>query len=143
MRRHWPSSSAGTGVAGVLRDGDGPTELVRADMDALPIQESPGLPCASRETDMDRLGQATHIAHACGHDMRVTWLLGATDILARNRDAWHGTVLAVLQPGRETGQGARAMIEDGMVQRFPKPDVTLARHVMPLPAGRMCRRCSG
>jgi hippurate hydrolase len=127
----------GTGVVGVLRNGDGPTVLARADMDALPIRESTGLPYASQATGTDRFGQATPIAHACGHDMHVAWLLGATEILARNRDAWRGTVMAVFQPGEETGQGARAMIEDGMVTRFPKPDVTLAQHVMPLSAGEI------
>jgi hippurate hydrolase len=127
----------GTGVVGVLRNGDGPTVLARADMDALPIRESTGLPYASQAKGTDRFGQATYIAHACGHDMHVAWLLGVTEILARNRDAWHGTLMAVFQPGEETGQGARAMIDDGMVKRFPKPDVTLAQHVMPLSAGQI------
>src|SRR5215471_5615734 len=117
----------GTGVVGLLRNGEGPTILVRADMDALPIKESTRLPYASQKTGTDRFGQTTSIAHSCGHDMHVTWLLGATDILAKNRDSWRGTIMAVFQPGEETGQGARAMIEDGMVQRFPKPDVTLAQ----------------
>jgi hippurate hydrolase len=127
----------GTGVVGLLRNGDGPTVLMRADMDALPIEESTGLPYASRRTGTDRFGQATSIAHSCGHDMHVTWLMGATCILAKNRDLWRGTAMAVFQPGEETGQGARAMIEDGMVKRFPKPDVTLAQHVMPLSAGQI------
>ena len=111
--------------------------LLRADMDALPIKESTGLPYASAESGTDRFGQATGIAHACGHDMHVAWLMGATRILSENRDRWHGTVIAVFQPGEETGQGARAMIEDGMVKRFPKPDVTLGQHVMPLSAGQI------
>ncbi len=127
----------GTGVVGLLRNGDGPTVLMRADMDALPIEESTGLPYASRKTGTDRFGQPTSIAHSCGHDMHVTWLMGTTYILARHRDPWRGTILAVFQPGEETGQGARAMIEDGMVRRFPKPDVTLAQHVMPLSAGQI------
>jgi amidohydrolase len=127
----------GTGVVGLLRNGEGATVLLRADMDALPIEESTGLPYASRESGIDRFGQATAIAHACGHDMHVAWLMGATRILAENRDRWHGTVIAVFQPGEETGQGARAMIEDGMVKRFPKPVVTLAQHVMPLSAGQI------
>ncbi|MBV1795813.1 amidohydrolase [Siccirubricoccus sp. G192] len=127
----------GTGVVGLLRNGDGPTVLLRADMDALPIQEGTGLPYASQATGTDRFGQDTAIAHACGHDMHVAWLMGATRLLAENRDAWRGTVLAVFQPGEETAQGARAMIEDGMVKRFPKPDVTLGQHVMPLSAGQI------
>jgi hippurate hydrolase len=127
----------GTGVVGLLRNGDGPTVLLRADMDALPIKESTGLPYASDKAGTDRFGQATAIAHACGHDMHIVWLMGATRILAENRGAWRGTVMAVFQPGEETGQGARAMIEDGMVKRFPKPDVTLGQHVMPLSAGQI------
>ena len=126
-----------TGVVGLLRNGEGPTVLVRADMDALPIAESTGLPYASRKTGTDRFGQPTAIAHSCGHDMHVAWLMGASEILAGNREAWRGTAMVVFQPGEETGQGARAMIEDGMIRRFPKPDVTLAQHVMPLSAGRI------
>ena len=127
----------GTGVVGLLRNGDGATVLLRADMDALPIEESTGLPYASQATGTDRFGQATAIAHSCGHDMHVAWLMGATRVLAENRGAWRGTVMAVFQPGEETAQGARAMIADGMVKRFPKPDVTLGQHVMPLSAGQI------
>src|ERR1700726_1988990 len=127
----------GTGVVGMLRNGEGPTVLLRADMDALPIKESTGLAYASDKTGTDRFGQATSIAHSCGHDMHVAWLMGATRVLAENRDNWHGPVMAVFQPGEETGQGARAMIEDGMVKLFPKPNVTLAQHVMPLLAGQI------
>ena len=127
----------GTGVVGLLRNGNGATVLLRADMDALPIQESTGLPYASQESGTDRFGQATSIAHSCGHDMHVAWLMGATRLLAENCQKWNGTVIAVFQPGEETGQGARAMITDGMVKRFPKPDVTLGQHVMPLSAGQI------
>ncbi|MGH7153767.1 MAG: amidohydrolase [Acetobacteraceae bacterium] len=127
----------GTGVVGLLRNGDGATVLLRADMDALPIQESTGLPYVSKESGTDRFGQATSIAHSCGHDMHVAWLMGATRVLAENRNKWTGTVIAVFQPGEETGQGARAMIADGIVKRFPKPDVTLGQHVMPLRAGQI------
>jgi len=130
-------SIGGTGVVGILRNGDGATVLLRADMDALPIEESTGLPYASKALGTDRFGQATAIAHACGHDMHVAWLMGVAQILAENPDKWSGTVMAVFQPGEETAQGARAMIEDGMVKRFPKPDVTLAQHVMPLSAGQI------
>jgi len=127
----------GTGVVGLLRNGEGATVLLRADMDALPIQESTGLPYASKATGTDRFDQPTDIAHACGHDMHVAWLMGATRILAENRGSWRGTMMAVFQPGEETAQGARAMIADGMVKRFPKPDVTLGQHVMPLKAGQI------
>jgi amidohydrolase len=126
-----------TGVVGLLRNGDGPTVLLRADMDALPIEENTGLAYASKATGTDRFGQPASIAHSCGHDMHVVWLMGATQILAANREKWRGTILAVFQPGEETGQGARAMIEDGMVKRFPKPTVTLAQHVMPLESGKI------
>jgi amidohydrolase len=111
--------------------------LLRADMDALPIRESSGLPYASDRTGTDRFGQATSIAHACGHDMHIVWLMGASRLLAENREGWRGAVMAVFQPGEETGQGARAMIADGMVTRFPKPDVCLGQHVMPLSAGQI------
>jgi amidohydrolase len=140
LRRHGyevTEGVGGTGVVGLLRNGDGATVLLRADMDALPLQESTSLPYASEETGTDRFNQATAIAHACGHDMHIVWLMGATQILAENRDKWRGTVLAVFQPGEEIGQGARAMIEDGMVKRFPKPDVTFGQHVMPLSAGQI------
>jgi len=129
------SGVGGTGVVGVLRNGEGATVLLRADMDALPIEETTGLVYASRNTGTDRFGNHTHVAHACGHDMHMVWLLGATRLLAEHKSAWRGTVLAVFQPGEETGQGARAMIEDGMVRRFPRPDVALAQHVVPAPAG--------
>ena len=88
----------------------------------------------------DQSGQETPVAHSCGHDMHVTWLMGATRILAENRDKWRGTVMAVFQPAEETGEGARAMVEDGMVKRFPKPDIVLGQHVMPLPAGQIGTR---
>ncbi len=127
----------GTGVVGLLRNGEGATVLLRADMDGLPVEETTGLPYASRQKGIDRFGQPVPIAHACGHDMHVTWLMGASCILAEHRDAWRGTAMVVFQPGEETGQGARSMIADGMVDRFPKPDVALGQHVMPIPAGRL------
>ena len=127
----------GTGVVGLLRNGEGATVLLRADMDALPVEEATGLPYASREKGVDRYGQSVSIAHACGHDMHVAWLMGASRILAENRGAWRGTAMVVFQPGEETSQGARSMVADGMVARFPKPDVALGQHVMPLPAGRI------
>jgi amidohydrolase len=127
----------GTGIVGVLRNGEGATVLLRADMDALPIEETTGLAYASRATGTDRFGGNSRVAHACGHDMHIAWLLGVTRLLAEHKTEWRGTVLAVFQPGEETGQGARAMIEDGMVHRFPKPDVTLGQHLVPAPAGNV------
>ncbi|KQU16171.1 amidohydrolase [Methylobacterium sp. Leaf94] len=133
----------GTGVVGLLRNGDGPTVLLRADMDGLPMKENTGLPYASTKRGTDPAsGRETAIAHSCGHDLHVTWLMGATQILAANKDKWHGTVMAVFQPGEEIGEGAKAMVDDGMVKRFPKPVVTLGQHVLPFPAGQV-RLASG
>ena len=115
-----------TGVVGLLRNGDGPTLMLRADMDALPVQEQTGLDYAST---------VDGVMHACGHDMHVAWLAGAAAVLASDRDGWHGTLLAVFQPAEETAAGAQAMIDDGLFDRFPKPAVVLGQHVMPAPAG--------
>lgn len=120
-----------TGVVGLLRNGEGPTVMLRADMDALPVTEQTGLDYAS-ETD--------GVMHACGHDIHVAWLAGASALLADARDAWRGTLLAVFQPGEETAEGAQAMIDDGLFDRFPKPDVVLGQHVMPSPAGSIGTR---
>ncbi len=129
-----------TGVVGVLRNGDGPTVMLRADMDALPVKEATGLPYASTATVADREGKTVPVAHMCGHDMHVTWLAGATKLLADARTTWRGTVIAVFQPGEETAEGARAMIEDRLLDRVPKPDVILGQHVMVGPAGAVAGR---
>jgi hippurate hydrolase len=129
-----------TGVVGLLRNGDGPTVMLRADMDALPVQEATGLPYASKATATDAGGRVVPVGHMCGHDMHVTWLVGATRLLAETRTAWRGTVVAVFQPGEETAQGAQAMIDDGLLERFPKPDVVLGQHVMVGPAGTVAGR---
>src|SRR3954452_12785959 len=126
-----------TGVVGVLANGDGPTVMLRADMDALPVREATGLPYASTSTATDPDGNEVPVMHACGHDMHVTWLAGAAALLAGSSDAWRGTVLAVCQPAEETAQGARAMIDDGLFERFPQPQVILGQHVMPGPAGML------
>jgi amidohydrolase len=126
-----------TGVVGILRNGDGATVMLRADMDALPIKEATGLPYASTVTGTDPSGKTVPVAHSCGHDMHVACLIGATSLFAKNRDAWRGTLMAVFQPGEETAQGAKAMIDDGMFKRFPKPDVVLGQHVMSLPSGNI------
>src|SRR4051812_14157197 len=119
-----------TGIVGLLRNGDGPTVMLRADMDALPVKEATGLPYASSITATDADGKTVPVMHACGHDMHVTWLIGATTLFARTRDAWRGTLMPVFQPAEETAQGAQAMIDDGLFKRFPKPDVVLGQHVM-------------
>ncbi len=124
-----------TGVVGLLRNGDGPTVLLRADMDALPILEVTGLDYASKVTAEDGAQAGVPVSHACGHDMHVAWLMGATTLLSRRREAWSGTLMAVFQPGEETAEGARAMLADGLLDRFPKPDVVLGQHVMVGPSG--------
>jgi hippurate hydrolase len=129
-----------TGVVGLLHNGDGPTVMLRADMDALPVEEATGLPYASKITMKDRDGNTVPVSHMCGHDMHVTWLVGATKLLAEARTTWRGTILAVFQPGEETAEGAQAMIDDGLFKRFPKPDVVLGQHVMVGPSGTVAGR---
>jgi hippurate hydrolase len=129
-----------TGVVGVLKNGEGPTVMLRADMDALPITEATGLPYASTVKARDEEGNEVGVAHSCGHDLHVTWLMGAARLLGRNRDLWKGTVLAVFQPGEEVGRGAQSMIDGGMLDRFPKPDVILGQHVMVGEAGTVSYR---
>ena len=124
-----------TGVVGLLRRGAGPTVMLRADMDALPVAEATGLSYASTATGTDRDGNTVPVMHACGHDMHVTWLVGAATLFAQARDVWHGTLMAVFQPAEETGTGAQAMVDDGLLTRFPKPHVILGQHVMKGPAG--------
>jgi hippurate hydrolase len=129
------SGVGGTGVVGVLRNGTGPTVLLRADMDALPVAERTGLPYASTARAVDAEGNDVPVMHACGHDMHVTCLLGALDLLAGARTMWKGTILAVFQPAEEVGGGAVAMLADGLYDRFGRPDVVLGQHVAPMPAG--------
>jgi len=109
--------------------------MLRADMDALPVREATGLPYSSSVTATDRDGNSVPVMHACGHDMHVAWLVGAATLLAQSRSEWRGTLMPVFQPAEETAEGAQAMIDDGLVKRFPKPDVILGQHVMNTPAG--------
>jgi hippurate hydrolase len=114
--------------------------MLRADMDALPVEEATGLPYASRVTTTDSAGKTVPVMHACGHDMHVTWLIGAATLFAKARDAWKGTLVPVFQPAEEIGAGAQAMIDDGLFERFPKPDVVLGQHVMVGSAGVLSSR---
>src|SRR3989440_1385030 len=118
------------GVVGLLHNGDGPVVMLRADMDALPVREETGLPYASTVTATDYNGKTVPVMHTCGHDMHVTWLVGATTVFAQARAAWRGTLMAVFQPAEETAAGAQAMIDDGLFTRFPTPAVVLGQHVM-------------
>jgi hippurate hydrolase len=124
-----------TGVVGVLRNGEGQTVLARADMDALPVKENTGLPYASTLTASDSDGQTVSVSHACGHDAHVTCLLGAAQLLAKSRGSWGGTFIALFQPAEEVAGGAKAMVEDGLRERIPKPDVAFSQHVLTYPAG--------
>jgi hippurate hydrolase len=127
----------GTGVVGVLRNGDGATVLLRADMDALPVREATGLPYASEVTSTDAAGNEVPVMHACGHDVHVACLAGAAQLLADGREHWSGTLVALFQPAEEVGDGARRMVEDGLGDLIPAPQVALGQHVMPAPAGRV------
>ena len=125
----------GTGVVGILDNGDGPTVLLRADMDALPVREATGLPYASTETAIDADGNQVPVMHACGHDVHMVSLLGAAHLLAEHSGRWGGTVVALFQPAEEMGDGARGMVADGLADIVPAVDVAMAQHVLPLPAG--------
>ncbi|QUL38865.1 amidohydrolase [Erythrobacter sp. JK5] len=117
-----------TGVVAVMRNGDGPTVMLRADMDGLPVIEQTGLPYASRQTAIPASGIETGVMHACGHDTHMAAWIGAAQLLAERKDEWSGTLVMILQPAEETGEGALAMLEDGLYERFPKPDYVLAFH---------------
>lgn len=128
----------GGGVIGVLKNGDGPVVLYRAELDGLPVEEQTGFEYASTKTMANRDGAETAVMHACGHDFHLTAALAAASALADNRDAWSGTYLALFQPGEETAEGAQAMVDAGLVQQIPRPDVALAQHVLQKPvAGKV------
>lgn len=118
----------GTGVAGVLRNGDGPVVLYRADMDALPVREENDLPYKSTVVKADRNGVPFPVAHLCGHDAHVTWLVGVARQLAQSREEWRGTVILVGQPAEELIEGAVAMVDGGLYDKVPKPDIVIAGH---------------
>ncbi len=127
----------GFGVVAVFRNGDGPTALFRADIDALPIREETGVSFASTRVRPGADGTSTGVMHACGHDMHATALMGACAILDTHREAWRGTFIALFQPAEETASGANAMVADGLLHRIPRPDVCLGQHVMPGRAGEV------
>lgn len=131
-------SIGGHGVVGLLKNGRGPTLLIRGDMDALPVTEQTGLPYASTVRVKNDAGKTVGVMHACGHDVHVANLLGTAQLMASHRELWTGTLMIVAQPAEELGQGSSNMIAAGLFSRFPKPDYVLALHVAPeLAAGRV------
>ncbi|GJM34768.1 MAG: putative amidohydrolase [Saprospiraceae bacterium] len=128
----------GTGVVGVLKNGEGPTILVRADMDALPIKEETGKPYASTVTTADEDGNTVNVMHACGHDIHMTVWTGAARALVKLKDKWKGTLVFIGQPAEERSGGAKAMLKDGLYEKFPRPDYALGLHVSPtIAAGKV------
>ena len=116
------------GVVGVMKNGSGPTVLVRTDMDALPVQEETGLAYASKVVAKNDEGKDVSVMHACGHDFHMTAFIGVARSMSKLKDQWHGTIVFVGQPAEELGIGARAMLKDGLYTRFPKPDFALGLH---------------
>ncbi|MDQ7064456.1 MAG: amidohydrolase [candidate division KSB1 bacterium] len=126
----------GHGIVAILKNGDGPTVMVRTDLDALPVQEQTGLPYASKVRTKDDQGNEVYVMHACGHDMHMTSFVGTARVLSQLKDYWRGTLMMIGQPAEERGGGARAMLADGLFERFPRPNFALALHVSAsLPAG--------
>lgn len=130
----------GHGVAGVLRNGEGPTILLRADMDALPVEEKTGLSYASKKTSRLPDGLEKPVMHACGHDSHVTTLAAATTLLHSAKEHWSGTLICIFQPAEEQLCGAKGMIDDGLYDKIPKPDIVLAQHVVRMKAGTISVR---
>src|SRR5216117_836557 len=122
------SKLKGYGVVGVMKNGDGPTVLVRTDMDALPVTEDTGLPYGSKAVAKNDEGKDVHVMHACGHDAHMAAFIGTARALAKLKDRWHGTILFVAQPAEELGTGARALLKAGLYDRFGKPDFALGFH---------------
>jgi len=122
------SKLKGYGVVGVMKNGDGPTVLVRTDMDALPVEEDTGLPYASKVVAKNDEGKDVHVMHACGHDVHIAALIGVARVLAKLKGQWHGTIVFVAQPAEELGTGARALLKDGLYEKFGKPDFALGFH---------------
>ena len=128
----------GTGVVGVLRNGAGPTVMLRTELDALPVEEKTGLPYASTVHTKDDAGHDVSVMHACGHDVHMAAWVGTATVMAQTKKDWHGTLILVAQPAEERGMGAKNMVADGLFTRFPKPDVGVALHTgNTLPAGKV------
>jgi amidohydrolase len=122
------SKLKGYGVVGVTKNGDGPTVLVRTDMDALPVEEETGLPYASKTVAKNDENKDVHVMHACGHDAHMAAFIGTARALAKLKNQWHGTIVFVAQPAEETGNGARALLNDGLYEKFGKPNFALGFH---------------
>ncbi len=128
----------GTGVVALLKNGAGPTIMLRTELDALPVEEKTGLAYASKVHTKDDAGRDVPVMHACGHDLHIASLLATAEIMARSKNTWHGTLMLIGQPAEETISGAKAMVADGLFTRFPKPDVGVALHVSNVqPAGKV------
>ncbi len=128
----------GTGIVAILKNGAGPTVMLRTELDALPVEEKTGLAYASRARTKDDAGHEVPVMHACGHDLHMASLVGAATIMAHSKNTWHGTLMLIGQPAEETIGGAKAMLADGLLTRFPRPDVVVAMHVSNLlPAGKV------
>jgi amidohydrolase len=126
----------GTGIVAILKNGAGPTVMLRTELDALPVEEKTGLAYASKVRTKDDAGHDVPVMHACGHDLHMASILGTAAIMAHSKESWHGTLMLVGQPAEETISGAKGMLGDGLLTRFPKPDVAVALHVgNVLPAG--------
>lgn len=128
----------GTGIVGVLRNGSGPTIMLRTELDALPVEEKTGLPYASKVHTKDDSGRDVPVMHACGHDVHMAAFIGAATVMAHSKETWHGTLVLVGQPSEEAASGAKRMLDEGFLTRFPKPDAGVALHVgNELPAGKV------
>jgi amidohydrolase len=128
----------GTGVVAILKNGAGPTVMLRTELDGLPVEEETGLPYASKVRAKDDSGRDVGVMHACGHDVHMAAMFGTAAIMAHSKNTWHGTLILIGQPAEETISGAKRMIDDGLMTRFPKPDIALALHVgNQLPAGQV------
>jgi amidohydrolase len=128
----------GTGIVAILSNGAGPAVMLRTELDALPVEEKTGLAYASKVHAKDDAGHEVPVMHACGHDLHMAAILGTAAIMVHSKDSWHGTLMLIGQPAEETIGGARGMLADGLLKRFPKPDVAVAMHVgNVLPAGRV------
>src|SRR2546430_5791667 len=128
----------GNGIVALLKNGPGPTVMLRTELDALPVEEKTGLPYASKIHTKDDAGHEVPVMHACGHDLHMASLIGTATIMANTKNTWHGTLMLIGQPAEETITGAKKMIDDGLFTRFPKPDVAVALHTSnSLPAGKL------